>query len=583
MTDAASDENTTGKTVEQLTDPDPRVRLAALETLAGESSVDARLTATLNMLLADGDPRIARLASSILDRLGADHVLDVGSHEKKFRPVLTEASSFQQALESLFWELGDPDSAVREETAQAIAASGGGDIGFALSKALDGDYSAMLHIAQSEDVRVIPPLVHAHFHSAMTSAAECLVQMGDVAVEPLLRWFYHPEVFFRAGIPMLLARIGSDRAIDPLIEQLYREKEQVVKVAVIESLGFFRASDVVETLLECLGSPQAELQAAAVRSLGRQRDPRAVKPILNLLMSAEELVRVAAIAALGELGDEGAVESLLILLHNETGPIVRAAARSIDGITSSSLGSLVAELFAGKSGVAAQIAEMKKPCCLHPLYWTLVEGEPEIRAECARALAVFPPNRTLQHLLDALCDEHRAVGEAARDSLIQIGTIAVEPLIHLVHHPESHVRRNVLEVLGGIGDPAATQAAIGCLKDPHGGVRAASVNALGKFGNADAVAPLTELLKDSNPQIVSEVLQTLGQLKAPQAFDPLVEALESDDPSVRLAAIDGLLALGDPRAVKSLKAVASLLNRKELPTVKDAAKEALRVLQGEDG
>jgi HEAT repeat protein len=381
---------------------------------------------------------------------------------------------------------------------------------------------------------------------------------------------------------MLLARIGADRSIDPLIEFFFRDEEDVVKLAIIEAFGYFQAPDLVEILLNLLTSPQPELQATAIRSLGRLREPTAVKPVVALLTNEEELVREAAADALGKLGDNVAVEPLLIVVHNETGLVRKIAARSVDRLTASSAGTFSLQLFEGRSGVAEELARLGIPCCIAPLQWTLIEGEPHLRAQCARALGSFDPERVLQALTDALSDEHPEVGESARDSLKRLGGITAPSMLPLIRHPETRVRRLVAEVLAEVGDAHASPALIACLQDKDAAVRIAAATALGRTGGPEAVEPLMQLLTEQDPPLAAAALRSLGCLQCTRAFDKFIQGLDDEDPAIRLASVEALKSLEDPRAIRPLKAVASILNRKELPEIKQAAKDALKVLTEEE-
>lgn len=562
-----------------LTDPDSQIRLDALQSLVQMHEIDERLAPTLTALLVDDHAGVRNLAERILPRVQASHHLEVGGADKKFRPVLGASVRPQREEDALFWELGNADQAVREQTADTLRSMGQGEIGHLLSKALDGDRHAADQIIHLKDDRVIPPLLRAHVQHALVTAADCLVGLGDMVVQPLVDLLRHPQTVTRAGIPMLLAKVGAESAIDPLIERLHEEPEEVVRCALIDALGYFPASDVLEVLHRFLTDEHPDLQARAAMSLGRLRETSSLEAIIGLLTSHEETVREAAASALGLMGSDRAIEPLIVVMHNEAETVREAACESLQQLTGDFLGPLLVDLFRGKHDAPRRLAELRSPFALDPLHWALLEGDPMLREECARALALFDPDRVLQMLSDALSDEEPRVGEAARDSLVGLGTMAVVSLAEVIHHPEPRVRVLVLEAVGRIADAGGMEAAIDSLADHNPRVRSAAVNALGQIGDPAAVGPLLEHLQDPNHQLVADILQNLGRLRSPESLNPLINSLRSSEASIRLAAIDGLTALGDPRAVPPLQAVASFLNRRESPVIKDAAKEAIERLE----
>src|SRR6202790_3206248 len=109
----------------------------------------------------------------------------------------------------------------------------------------------------------------------------------------------------------------------------------------------------------------------------------------------------------------------------------------------------------------------------------------------------------------------------------------------------------------GGGKNAAKQLldSLASAKEPW--VRANIVMALGNFKDDATVAAKLEALarEESSFRARSAALQAIGKLKTPTAFDTLTAAVKSDSPDgfLRNAALRGLGALGDDRAVPVLR------------------------------
>jgi len=562
-----------------LQSDDAETRCQALRSLLEAESLSPDIGAAVASLLADADPSVRALADQLLSRHSLQQDLAVGKIEKKFSRAFAEQGQFERDEENLFWELGNPDTAERDTAAEALRQRGNAEVVDAFLKAMEGNPIAADRLVQLRDARILPALVRAHIYGALPTATECLVRLGYLNLDYLLRLLAHPETVVRAGIANILGQIGLEQAIDPLLNLYYSDRHPVVKVSILEALGTFYSPEVIEVLLEALESPQAEVQAAAARSLGRLKEPLAVNSLIGLLSSDDVIVLEAAAAALGEIGSDRALEALIVAIHNTTGTAQAAAIEAVDKLTGTSAGTLLKDLFRGDVDAAQKVAQLGATYLIDPLIWTLSEGSPEVRAACAKALARFRCAEVVQPLVDALSDKSPQVAEAAASGLIEMGDIALPPLVPLLNHPEVSVRCLMLRVLGGLGSREATSVVLQCLHDENAHIRAEAVEAAAKIGDPSLAPAVVKLLGDTKPQIVASALRCLGRLRCPEARDALLQSLDSPDKSIRLSAIEGLAELGDPTAITPLKKIASFLNRKEDPVIKSAAREALEILE----
>ena len=123
-----------------------------------------------------------------------------------------------------------------------------------------------------------------------------------------------------------LGQIGSDKAIDLLVEALDR-KDGVARSAARE-LGKLRNERAIPPLLKLLGEPEVnQATAEALLAFGA----KAVGPMLEVLKSGNGDVRRVAAFALGELRDKRAVDPLILLLQTDDVYAVRTAAATALG------------------------------------------------------------------------------------------------------------------------------------------------------------------------------------------------------------------------------------------------------------
>jgi aminopeptidase N len=151
------------------------------------------------------------------------------------------------------------------------------------------------------------------------------------------------------------------------------------------------------------------------------------------------------------------------------------------------------------------------------------------------------------------------------DAALQLGKLKADDEVTLTlgdalrNDKTSGVRIVAAESLGEVGNPAAAKqlmSALATVKEPE--IRASIVQALGGFkDNTEVSAQLETTAKDdASYRARAGALQAIGRLKSANAYDTLVAAVngESPDGFLRNAALRGLGALGDDRAVPILRA-----------------------------
>lgn len=143
-------------------------------------------------------------------------------------------------------------------------------------------------------------------------------------------------------------------------------------------------------------------------------------------------------------------------------------------------------------------------------------------------------------------------------TLIDIGTIAVEPLIEALKDANDDLRCQAAEALGEIRDPRAFKPLMEAFKDRNEYVRGDAAIALGKLGNNKALEPLIiKLNKERESIALWKIITGLGLLRDVRACDTLLQLLKDGDRYVKQYAAEALGRIGDKRAVDTLISVIS--------------------------
>ncbi|MBI2461601.1 MAG: HEAT repeat domain-containing protein [Candidatus Rokubacteria bacterium] len=169
--------------------------------------------------------------------------------------------------------------------------------------------------------------------------------------------------------------------------------------------------------------------------------------------------------------------------------------------------------------------------------------------------------------------------------LATVGPSVVPALLPRLTESRWYVVRNVVSILGKIGDESTFLSVVNVLDHPHPRVRLEAVRALGVIGGRMAVTPLIRCLDDPDPTVRGAAVRALGALQDEEAVAALHGLVTRpglgapDDLAIRHEAINALAAIGTPEARRALSELASrrvwFWNRVE-KRIRDMAAEALR-------
>lgn len=219
----------------------------------------------------------------------------------------------------------------------------------------------------------------------------------------------------------------------------------------------------------------------------------------ELLNSPSEKVRYNAARVLGEMGDMTAVEPLIeVLRHDKNGSVRLYAARAL--------------------------GELGDPTATDPLIESLRDDRNvDVRVRAARALGRLGGEDVVLPLVEALSDGNSQVCMTAADALVEIGKIAVGPLLRSLKHEKVNVRCDATRALGELGDATAVEPLMEMLTDPWVNVRIYAVQSLGKLNDVRAVPALIKVLENSaeNDLVRAGAAAALGSLKDARALLPL--------------------------------------------------------------
>ncbi|MBW2229955.1 MAG: HEAT repeat domain-containing protein [Deltaproteobacteria bacterium] len=259
--------------------------------------------------------------------------------------------------------------------------------------------------------------------------------------------------------------------------------------------------------------------------------------------------------------------------------------------------------------MSTEVADRERQAILHDL----ANPDEEMRRLAVERLLALSIDEALPHLLEGLgdsswrvrkavverlvsCGEHEGVGNAligaladgensgrrnsAFEALVGIGNAMAPKLLVSLQSDDVDVRKLVLDVLAGIGDPECNEAVIGMLEDQDPNVRAAAADALGVFGDEAAGRAMHTVAVNAKEDSLVRLsaLRALAPIEHTLCVEDLSPVL--DDSLLRPAAYTLLGQVGDDASVICLLKGITLSSR---ASRESAMAALLRILSKADG
>jgi HEAT repeat protein len=451
--------------IAQLDAEDAETVECAIEALGRMGN--SRAVEPLVRVMREGNAVTAAAASALAkigDRRAFDELITLLGHE---------SPAIRQAAAGAINSLGHPDTARRmavllqdenpavRESAIRIAGYFGypecADQMIRCSADPDDNVrrTALDHLPFLEDERVVPTLVHAAKTgasrvraSAVRALGETVEAMSASVEETLLAAAADEDAWVRFEAARSLGRRRVDTAVTTLIGIALSDPAAQARIAASEALGAIGNAAALETLAPLTRSDDRDLARAALMSLAAMASDAAVPPILVAMSSPEPARRLDAILALAARGDEFVPR------------IEWAAATAGDEIVWKGA---VEEL--GRRATAKSVAAVIR-----------LTADPAMRAYCIETLARLG---------------------AAQGNLLARG----------LTHPQSSVRRAVVEALARLKSPAASELIGTALDDGDPSVRLASVQAISKLGSRSFDRKLTTIARSDPDEHVRSMAQ----------------------------------------------------------------------------
>ncbi len=432
-------------------------------------------------------------------------------------------------------------------------------------------------------------------------------QLADARIVPeLTTLLADRESAIREGAAWALGRTRSAKAIPGLIKTLTDQRLQTQMYACV-ALGAIGDKKAVPTLIVVVTSPQkgADVRAGCGFALGLIGDasPGTINALVTLLGEGNEEAQRKAAWALARVGDRKLVPLLLRAYFSKRDSVRDSIAWAIARVTAKD-GGKVGAVPAWRDSVVLDGSRIH-----YSDYLTKLEGDlPSAAlsagllagagAELANGLAeaLTRHRDVVVRVLRDLDARERGLGlgiltadldqlpaakrEAALAALDEVGKRIEAPVVALLEHRDSEVRRLSLSVAAKIGAKAASERVLFMLATKDAAMQDAALAAApaaAAHGERGKIARATEVLLKS-PRIPQRkrAADALGLIADAASEAPLIAALGDLDGFVRQAAAGALGRLGRATAIPALKKVEA---NDDSPEVRASATAAIKQLQ----
>lgn len=407
-------------------------------------------------LLETGDDRAENILSGNFEKIETSKKAANQSEAEEWKQGISEDTL--QAIEA-------KDIAIRKYIADSIdmdsAKAGNRGETNAIGKALKSEVQnssiyvpfALSEFGPEEPGSETEKLIKALKSSKGSTRVASMMALGEMrekaAVDPIIGILTRDYPPAQAGATIALGKIGDETAVEVLRKQMKDGDGEYVKGGSAIALGRIGDENSVPYLIDRLRDQRTRVRSSAALALGEIGNETAVKPLIEILetgkssegkksssINANADIRKSVVLALGEIGSTDATETIIgIMTDKEEELEVRAAA-------------------------ASALGNIRDPKAVETLKQTFDDEtmDANIRNAAFRALSRTKDQETARMLVGKLGDKE--FGAIAREALIDMGELAVDPLIENLKTEDKKIRAETALVLIEIGDPKAIKPLI---------------------------------------------------------------------------------------------------------------------------
>ena len=564
--------------IELLADPDANVRFHAIEALGrlhAHAATDRLVAiarsddyfgafAAVDALAAIGDSSVATQLLPLLQRpelreVAVNALAGLG-HESAAAPIASllqepdvDVSQVAAGLARLYREFEQSyheGDLVGTLVAGVVNHAGAQRLLAALENADDATAVDLITVLGWLDFDGVDDAIAGMLgHPATGPAAiAALVKRGSAAVDLLVGKLDDGDNDLHKSVALALGRIGSPRAVDALVGLLSGPPDLAAIAA--SALGSIGAAEAFVPLAALLGHEHAAVRQAAVSAINSIGHPDTEQQVNALLQDAQPLVRESATKIAGYFGFPSCFEHVLERCDDPDARVRRVAIEHIvlfdDPRAVAAIGNAFAAGEANSRAAAARAVAQLDPKQSAPLLRSaLADPDLWVRYHAIRSLIALEIKGFDDALLSiANSDPVVPVRSAAIEALGALCVEAAAPLLAmLARNDEREIAVAAIEALGSLADSDGTRTLMQIAAGTNAENRRAALRSLARHADSSAVAEICGLaLAQAGTSTMQEAIDALALARTPNAYGALVDLIRH--PACRAAAITALAGIG---------------------------------------
>ena len=366
--------------IRSLRNPDPKVRLAAVQVLRESKYPEA--IGPMAALVNDPVDQIQ------LEAIGAELSFFLVDEMPSKKRVALFVEVRNPGIAPLAFELGPLAVSARDVPPELM--------------------NALLKAVNDENPKV-------RLEAIYTLGTIARPPLAEPAAAQLVKALDHYDPAVRAAAARVVARLDVKSAGDGLIKAL-NDSQAPVRYAAMRALGVMHESRAVPALTEQFNYyAKGEGAWSALGALAHLADPSSVPLFKAHLADKDPFLRRGSAEGLGRVGDTSEISALEIGAGNDAAEMVRAAmAFALQKVGRNYLPRLVESMDSEKAApqIAEYLIELGPPVAAQ-LQSHLKDPSPAIRGNVATVLGAIGDETTVAVLQPLTADKDRAVAQAA--------------------------------------------------------------------------------------------------------------------------------------------------------------------------
>lgn len=411
----------------------------------------------------------------------------------------------EETVKLLCTLLEDPDKGVRDSASMTLIFNGNPSI-----------------------PKYIIPYISSPEISIRNLAGEILLRIGENCIDDMVDYITNANDDDQKFLIDVIGLIGSEKAVEKILEVLNKSNNDNVILACIEAIGNIGYSDALPFLISFYEKNEL-YKPTIIEALGKMNSREILDFITSKYSVEDELTKFSIIESLGNLGDESTFYFLLSELSKTKGPLIWPIISSL-------------QMLKEKYGLDLPFDESIK----NSILFTLLEAEPKYKRSAANLITVFDDKDILDALL-RIYGEDMETDENIKPAFFQYSNLIYPKVAGIIKQSPKNLKhvlwlvKEIVEFDGGVSINNLSQldrrnlcdSFTMCLDNPDEEVRKTSIELLFLTSLETAFVFIDTMIEDDNMWNRLKILELIENIYQPKVNEILKKMLNDPEEMIK--------------------------------------------------